>query len=166
MMSIYKRILVLGCPGSGKSFFSARLHEITGIPLIHLDNVWWRENKTHISREEFDLQLESLLKLDQWILDGDYSRTYEIRISACDTIILLDYSEAVCMDGISKRIGKHRADIPWVESDLDPELVAMVRNYRSENRPRLLALIDKYPGRQVFVFHERSEADDWLNALN
>ncbi len=165
-MNLPKRILVLGCPGSGKSFFSARLHEKTGIPLVHLDNVWWREDRTHLTREEFDLQLESLLKTDQWILDGDYSRTYETRIRACGAIIFLDYSEAVCMDGIKKRIGKHRADIPWVETELDPELVAMVRNYRAENRRQLLSLFDKYPRKKLLVFHSRSEADDWLKVLD
>ena len=165
-MNLHKRILVLGCPGSGKSFFSDRLHEKTGIPLVHLDNVWWRADRTHITREEFDRQLESLLKSDQWILDGDYSRTYETRIRACDLVFFLDFSEAVCMDGIMKRVGMHRADLPWIESDPDPELVSLVQNYRRENRRQLYALFDKYPDKQRIVFRSRSEADNWLQSLD
>ena len=107
------KILVLGCSGSGKSTFSRKLAARTGLPLIHLDNIWWRPDQTHITREEFDQKLNEILHDDFWIIDGNYSRTYEERIRACDTIIFLDYSEEVCMDGITRRVGQDRPDIPW-----------------------------------------------------
>ena len=157
-----KKIIVLGCPGSGKSFFSLQLHERTGLPLIHLDNIWWKPDRTHISRDEFDEQLESLMKEDRWILDGDYSRTYEPRIRACDTVFFLDYSEEECMKGVRQRVGKERPDIPWTEPEPDPELVSLVQRYREENRPVLLELFEKYPDRQLFIFSSRLEADIWL----
>lgn len=58
-MEIGKRVLVLGCPGSGKSSFSRRLRAMTGLPLIHLDNIWWRPDRTLIfqSRREADAWL-------------------------------------------------------------------------------------------------------------
>ena len=87
------KIAVLGCPGSGKSTFALRLHEITGIPVFHLDNLWWRADGTHIARDEFDVGLKALTERDEWIIDGDYSRTYEARISVCDVVIFLDYDE-------------------------------------------------------------------------
>ena len=110
-IGIGNRIIILGCAGSGKSTFAKRLHEYTGLPLIHLDNVWWNEDQTHISREEFDHRLDLLLQGEEWIIDGDYSRTYEVRIQACNTIIFLDYSEDDCMKGIMDRVGKSRSDI-------------------------------------------------------
>ena len=58
---IGNRIIVLGCSGSGKSTFARRLHACTNLPLIHLDNVWWKADRTHISRKEFDHRLEKLL---------------------------------------------------------------------------------------------------------
>ena len=157
-----RKIIVLGCPGSGKSSFSLQLHERTGLPLIHLDNIWWKQDRTHISRDEFDGQLESLMKADEWILDGDYSRTYEPRIRTCDTVFFLDYDEEECMEGIRRRVGKERPDIPWIEYKLDPELVSLVQRYREENRPVLLELFEKYPDRQLFIFSSRLEADIWL----
>ena len=160
-----QKILVLGCSGSGKSTFAGKLRVITGLPLIHLDNVWWRPDRTHISRSEFDLRLEALLRGDRWILDGDYSRTYEVRIRACDTVIFLDYSEAVCMAGITRRVGTRRPDIPWTEAELDPALVSLVRRYQAENRPVLLGLLAKYPDRRQLIFRTRGEADAWLSAL-
>ena len=159
------KILVLGCSGSGKSFFARKLREKTGLPLIHLDNIWWRSDRTHLSREEFDLRLAALLRGDRWILDGDYSRTYEPRIKACDTVIFLDYGEATAMEGITGRVGQQRPDIPWTEASLDPELVELVRNYQTKTRPVLLALLEKYPEKRQIILRSRGEADAWLAAL-
>ena len=157
-----RRILVLGCPGSGKSTLARRLKEKTGLPLIHLDNIWWRADRTHISRDEFDLRLEALLAEESWILDGDYSRTYEPRIRACDTVVFLDLPEEDCVQGVLERVGKERPDIPWTEQAPDPELLELVRQYGGKNRPALLALFQKYPEKRLIVLHSREEAEAWL----
>ena len=86
-MKLGRKIMVIGCPGSGKSTLSRELRDITGLPLFHLDNIWWKPDRSHISREEFDRKLDEILLTDRWILDGDYSRTYETRFRACDTVI-------------------------------------------------------------------------------
>ena len=162
--SLGKKILVLGCPGSGKSRFARELQRRTGLPLIHLDNIWWRPDRTHISLEEFDSRLRELLQGEAWILDGDYSRTYEARLRACEGVVFLDFDEEVCLRGVSERRGKPRDDIPWTEEREDPWLVELIRRYRSENRPTLLALLEKYPEKRTLVFHSRAEADGWLSS--
>ena len=164
-MSIGNRILILGCPGSGKSTFARALAARTGLPLVHLDNIWWRADGTHIPREDFDRALDGLLRGEKWIMDGDYSRTYEVRIRAADTVIFLDYPEAVCMDGIRARVGQPRPDMPWAEQSLDPELVALVQNYRRDNRPQILSLLAQYPDKQALIFTSREEAARWLSEL-
>ena len=162
-MSIGDRILILGCPGSGKSTLARALAARTGLPLVHLDTVWWWADGTHIPREDFDRALDGLLRGEQWIMDGDYSRTYEVRIRAADTVIFLDYPENLCMAGIVARVGQNRPDMPWTESTLDPELVTMVRNYARDNRPFLLDLFQKYADKQVITFTDRTQADRWLS---
>ena len=99
---------------------------------------------------------------DSWIIDGDYSRTYEMRIAACDTVIFLDYGEEVCMQGITERVGKVREDMPWTEDELDPELVEMVQQYETQNKPRLQELFRKYPEKEVITFYNRDDAMKWL----
>lgn len=160
------RIIVLGCSGSGKSTFSKKLHEITGLPLFHLDNIWWMPDRSHISREEFDRKLDEILQTDKWIVDGDYSRTYEARFKACDTVIFLDYSFDECLNGIIERVGKERADIPWIEQELDPELVKLVENYEKDNLPVIAALMEKYSDKNKLVFRTRLEADKWMRTLD
>ena len=77
----------------------------------------------------------------------------------------LDYPEAVCMAGIRARVGQMRPDIPWTESTLDPELVALVQNYRRDNRPQILSLIQKYPEKRALIFTSRDQAARWLSDL-
>ena len=165
MTEIGRKIIVLGCPGSGKTTFSKKLHAATGLPLIHLDAIWWKPNRSHISREEFDARLDEALQRDAWIVDGDYSRTYEVRFKACDTLIFLDYSLEQCMEGIAERVGQERTDMPWIERQLDPALVEMVRRFAGENRPMIYSLIERYPGKLKFIFHSRAEANAWLRGL-
>ena len=163
--AIGEKVLVLGCCGSGKSFFATRLARKTGLPLTHLDNVYWKPDGTHLAPGEFDRALEELLTQDLWILDGDFSRTYERRLVASDTAIFLDYDEETCLAGVSARAGKKRADLPWVEEGPSPELVDHIRNYRNETRPKLVALLSACGDKNVIVFKSRAEADAWLARL-
>ncbi|MBR5754677.1 MAG: AAA family ATPase [Erysipelotrichaceae bacterium] len=158
-----KRIIILGCPGSGKSTLARQIHEKTGLPLFHLDNVWWKQDRSHISRDEFDIKLDEIIKKDGWIIDGDYSRTYEPRFASCDTVIFLDYSEEECMKGIIERLGTERKDIPWTENELDHDLARQVRDYRRENRPVIYGLIGKHHDRQILIFRSREETDNWIS---
>lgn len=160
-----KRILILGCPGSGKSTFAQALQSCTGLPLIHLDNLWWNPDRSHVTRDAFDEKLAFVMRAtDAWILDGDYSRTYEVRMKACDTVFFLDYGEAECMAGIRARVGKTRPDMPWTEDVLDPELVEEVQTYRQVQRPAVMELLRQYPEKERFIFHTRPEAEQWLAA--
>jgi len=157
-----KKAIIIGPSGSGKTTFSVALHNATGLPLYHLDNIWWNADKTHISRPEFDLKLSDLLSRDSWIIDGDYSRTYEPRIAACDTVFFFDFDINICMEGLIQRLGKPRKDMPWIDYELDQELVARVKKYESENKPVLLSLFAKYPEKEVIVFKTRNEAEEWI----
>ncbi len=157
-----KKAIIIGPSGSGKSTFSEMLHNATGLPLYHLDNIWWNADKTHISRPEFDIKLSELLSRDSWIIDGDYSRTYEPRIATCDTVFFLDFDINICMEGLSQRLGKPRPDMPWIDYELDQELVARVQKYETENKPVLLSLFEKYPEKEVIVFKTRKDAEEWI----
>ena len=129
-----KKVIVIGCPGAGKTTFAEALNKKTGIPLFYLDAIWHRPDRTHISREEYDARLGEILKLDSWIIDGNYSRTVETRMDACDTVFLFDLPVPVCLEGATSRLGKKRYDMPWVMKMEFKEL--LIRAKRGENNAR------------------------------
>ena len=123
-----KKVIVIGCPGSGKSEFSKKLHKITQIPLFHLDMIYWNKDKTTLEKSVFYEKLGEILKSDKWIIDGNYASTMEMRMKECDTVVFLDYPTEVCLEGIKSRKGKERSDIPWIEYGEDEEFIEFIRN--------------------------------------
>ncbi|MBQ4090775.1 MAG: adenylate kinase [Clostridia bacterium] len=162
-----KKVIVIGCAGSGKSVFSRSFAKLTHLPLYHLDNIWWREDGTNVTRDEFDRALAEILARDEWIIDGNYQRTMEWRMNECDTVIFFDLSADECIDGIRSRKGKSRPDMPWKNApeDDDEEFVEYIRRYNEDNRPRVLELIEKYSPEHVAIFTSRIDADEYLNNI-
>lgn len=157
------KVIIIGCPGSGKTTFAKKLCDVTKLPLFHLDAIWHKADRTYITREEFDARLADILALDSWIIDGNYSRTVKCRMAACDTVILFDLPTEVCLDGAVSRIGKKRSDMPWIDTSLDPRLKAEIEEFSNKNLTTIYQLIDQYrEGKRIVVFHSREEADDFL----
>ena len=158
-----KKIIVIGCPGSGKSTFSKSLHKITKIPLYHLDMLFWNEDKTTVEKSVFLDRLSKIIKNSEWIIDGNYGSTMELRMQKCDTVIFLDYPLDVCLDGIKERKGKPRSDMPWIESDEDDiEFLEFVKNYNSQCRPNIIELLRKYSNKDIYIFSNREQAEEFL----
>lgn len=161
-----KRAVVIGCSGSGKSVFSRKLRDVTGLTLYYLDMIWHKPDGTNISREEFDEKLRSIISRDSWIIDGNYQRTLETRIKACDTVFLFDLPTETCIEGALSRIGKKREDMPWFENELDPGFRQWIESFRTNQLPEIYRLLEKYKnGRQIVVFRTREQADKFIEKL-
>ena len=159
-----KKIIVIGCPGSGKTTFAEKLCDKTGLELFYLDAIWHKPDRTHISREEIDASLAEILALDSYIIDGYYSRTLETRISACDTVFLFDLPTELCIEGAISRLGNKRPDMPWIDTELDVGLRKEIEEFRQKNLPTIYELIDKYKdGKTVVIFKSREETDEFFS---
>lgn len=161
-----RRIIVIGCPGSGKTTFAEKLHFKTGIPLYHLDAIWHKPDRTHISRDEFDTRIQEIFGEDEWIIDGNYSRTLEIRLRECDTVFLFDLPTYVCLQGASERLGKSRYDMPWIETELEPDFKMQIEEFSTKNLPMIYDLLEKYSqNKSIIVFKSREETDIYLEKI-
>lgn len=158
-----KKVIIIGCPGAGKSTFARKLKDRTGLPLFYLDMIWHKADGTNISRDEFDGKIKEIMKKEQWILDGNYIRTLEMRLKECDTVFLLDYPLELCLEGASSRIGKERPDMPWVESEFDLEFRQFIVDFPKDSLPKIYELLKKYEKeKELHIFRKREDAEEYL----
>lgn len=163
-----KRIIVIGCPGSGKSTFSRTLHQETGLPLIHLDMLYWNPDGTTVPKKTVFLErLHEAMSGESWIIDGNYGSTMELRMAACDTVIFLDYPTELCLEGIRARKGTPRSDMPWLGAteNEDEEFITFIKNYAAQQRPVVLALLKKYHDKNIVIFRDHRDSDTFLRQL-
>ena len=106
-----ERILIIGCGGSGKSTLARELGPRLSLPVIHLDQLWWKAGWENVSIEEFDEELEKILSRDRWVIDGNYNRTMPQRLRRCDTVIYLDFSRWACLWGVFQRQLMYRGKV-------------------------------------------------------
>ena len=164
-----ERVLVIGCPGSGKSTFSRKLQTMTGLPLYHLDLLYWNEDRTVVPREAFLDRLEAVLSKPRWIVDGNYASTMERRLEAADAVFFLDYDTQLCLESVLMRRGKERPDMPWMEQEgeePDREFLEMIQGFSQKGRKQILDLMDRYPEKCWIVFRNREEAETYLDQQN
>ena len=162
---MFERIIVIGCPGVGKSTFARRLRDKTGLPLYYLDMLWHKSDRTTVGRGEFDNRLKEILSGDRWIIDGNYGRTLEARFQACDTVFLLDLPVEECLAAAESRIGKPREDLPWTEREFDEEFRQWILDFPKDQLPQIYDLLEQYQnGRDIVIFRSRKQAEDYLKA--
>lgn len=161
-----RKVIVIGCPGSGKTTFAEKLNKCTGLPLYYLDAVWHKPDRTHITREEFDKRISEIFTTDEWIIDGNYKRTIEILLKECDTVFLFDLPTDVCLQGAAERVGKGRHEMPWIETEFDPEFRRFIEDFPKDTLPYIYKLLEKYnKDKEIIIFHSRKEADKFIERL-
>ncbi len=160
------KAIIIGCPGSDKTTFAEKLQKCTDLPLYYLDAIWHKPDKTHIPREEFDQRIAEIFETPKWIIDGNYKRTIEMRMKQCDTVFLFDLPVEMCLQGVTDRVGKERYDLPWLETQVDPEFRQFIEDFPKDTLPYIYELIEKYKdGKRVIIFKSREEADGFIEKL-
>lgn len=166
-----ERILITGCSGSGKSTFSKTLSKRLGLPLIYLDQLYWRPGWIHVSNAEFDALLEEVLQQKRWIIDGNYMRTLPHRLSACDTVIYLDFPRRTCLLGVLRRVfsgyGRCRTDMgEGCPERLDFSFLKWIWHFNQKEKPRCMEILrTARPDQRIFILHSRKELPELLNQL-
>lgn len=165
-----ERILIIGSGGAGKSTLARALGEKLGLPVVHLDKLWWTGNWENVPLEEFDARLTAALAMPRWIIDGNYSRTMPERIAQCDTIIYLDFNRFVCLWGMIRRVicnyGKIRPDMGGeCRERFDREFIRWIWNYNRNNRARNYAWLNEAVHARTFVLKNRREVRRFLSRI-
>jgi len=150
-----RKICIIGSAGSGKSTLAIRLAAWSGLPVIHLDKHYWKPGWVATPSDEWDQKIESFIKEERWILDGNYSRTLSNRVEKADLVVFLDVPRWVCLFRVLKRRvryhKKNRDDMAFgcIEK-IDFEFLRWIWNFPRKNKPRLLATMARFPNK-MFV---------------
>lgn len=137
-----KKVVIIGSGGAGKSTFARRLHEITGLKLIHLDQLYWKPNWAEPSKADWETLLKTELEKDEWIMDGHFGGTLELRLKYCDTAIFLDLPRTVCVYRAVKRwikyYGTNRPDMTvGCNEKVDLEFLGWIWNFSTIKKPKI-----------------------------
>ncbi len=165
-----ERIMIIGCGGAGKSTLARQLGDKLGLPVVHLDQLWWKPGWEHISREEFDAVHRAEIEKARWILDGNFNHTILERLQHCDTVLYLDFSRMACLMGIAKRIattyGKVRPDMgEGCPERIDLDFLKWVWHFNKKNRKRYHSLLRSAEGVEVIVLKNRKAVKAFLDGL-
>ncbi len=151
-----KRIVIIGSGGAGKSTLARRLGEITGIEVIHLDQLYWQPNWIEPSKVEWKQTVAEILKRDSWILDGNFGGTMEMRLEAGDTAIFLDLPRSVCLLRILKRrLTYRRTNRPDMaegcHEKIDLEFLGWIWNFARTTKPKIEARLQNIEPEKIVI---------------
>jgi adenylate kinase family enzyme len=168
-----KRILIVGCSGSGKTVLAKKLGKETGIPVIHLDRLFWRPNWVAPSKQEWLEIINKIVKDESWIIEGNYSAAIDLRIAAADAVIFLNFPRLICFGRVLWRMARHynatRKDMAaGCKERIDIPFLKYVWNY---NKTRLPVLLEKLESlktnttKEVFILRNKREVNSFIEAV-
>ncbi len=161
-----KRVLIIGSPGAGKSTLACQLAERAGIPLVHLDRLYWKPGWVEPDKLAWRDTVKQLVQADSWIIDGHYTSTLDLRLGAADTVLLLDFPRWICLFRVLDRVlrtwGRTRQDMgSGCQERLDWEFLWFIWNFPTQHLPTAKEMLKTFPGR-VIIFRHPREAQRFL----
>jgi len=166
-----RRVMVVGCAGAGKTTFARRLAERVALPVVHLDQHFWRPGWEIPDMNDWRQQIIALANAPVWIMDGNYFNTYDVRMPRADTLIWLDYPRGTCVRRVLLRTaagyGRTRADLPErCPERFDLPFLRYVWNFPKQHRPRIVKGIEQFGGHlRVIRLGGDRDADRFLAAI-
>lgn len=160
--------MLIGSGGAGKSTLARRLGENLHIEVIHLDTLMWRPGWQFVEKVE-QIQIQrKLVQKDEWIIDGNYSSTFDIRLDRADTIIFLNYSRYLCLYRALKRMvhyrNKTRPDmVEGNDERLDVNFLKWIWNYPNKIKPKVMDKLSQLPKeKEVIILNNPKEAENFV----
>lgn len=168
-----KRILIIGNSGSGKSTFSRFLGEKLNLRVYHLDRYFWKPGWEKRELDEWVKLVEDLAEEKEWIIEGNYTGTLNIRALRADHIYFFDYHPAFCLYRIYKRslFSKLKLEIRHdlaegcKEQWPDLEFFRFVYEFNRNTRPRIISILEKinYNSKDLTIFRNRKDFKKYIS---
>jgi adenylate kinase family enzyme len=158
-----RRVLVIGNSGGGKSTLARRLGDKLGLPVIHLDILFWKPGWVESDKAEFADRVAAALQAPVWVSDGNFGSNYHVRLPRADTVIWIDLPPWLCLFRAIKRAvtyrGGGRPDLtPGCDETIDFQFYGFILNFRRKHQPRLEAALAEH-GAHVRLYRLRSDRE-------
>ena len=159
-----RRVLIVGNSGGGKSTLARRLGEKLGLPVVHLDVLYWKPGWVESDDAPFRADVTRALRGPAWICDGNFSSNWDIRMPLADTIVWIAQPRLVCLARAIWRVVAYggrrtRPDMAaGCDEKFDLEFYRYIWTYDAEVRPRLEAALQSY-GAHARVVRLRSDRE-------
>lgn len=166
-----KRILIIGSGGAGKSTLARRLGKILNLEVLHLDKLHWRPNWTEPPKDEWRKIVGELIRKDEWIMDGNFGGTMEMRLEACDTAIFLDLPRTVCLYRVFKRWvtyrNTNRPDMTeGCNEKIDLDMLDWVWNFPNRAKPEIEKRLKKVENEKTIIrLTSNKEVENFISKL-
>ncbi len=166
-----RRVLVIGSGGAGKTTLAARIAEATGLPLVHLDALYWHPGWVPTAPDAWRAVVAELVARPAWVMDGNYGGTLNARLAAADTIVFLDWPRIGCLWRVVKRRlryrGRRRPSMaPGCPERLSLDFLRWIWEYPARRRPGILARIHALEGgKRVEVLRNRADVEAFVAGL-
>lgn len=139
-----QRIVVVGCSGGGKSTLARALGDRLGLPVVHLDVLFWQPGWVGSAREPFRARVAEALAGDRWVVDGSFANTLDLRLPRADLLVVVDLPRWRCIVRALRRVvryhGRNRPDLaPGCPEQLDWPFLRYIWNYRRDTWPKMEA---------------------------
>ena len=165
-----ERVLIIGSNGAGKSTFSFRLAEKTGLPLIHIDQLYWRGAWDVTPEAEFDRRVQAETQNPRWIIEGNNLRSLPRRLVRADTVFWFEFPPPLCVLNIFRREwayrGRVRPDMPdQCVSRCDMKFLRMVWDFNRRNHRKIAAMLPNAENIRVIRFTNYRQVEGYLRTL-
>lgn len=166
-----KKIMLIGSGGSGKSTVARKLGEKLNINVYHLDALFWKPGWIGVPKDEQRKMQHDLVEKEEWIIDGNYGGTMDIRLHAADTIIFLDMPRTICMYRAFRRMVKYRnrarPDMAeGCEERFDFEFFKWIWSYPKTKRPEIINRLEQLSDDQhVVILRSSKEVQQFIKSV-
>jgi len=163
-----KKVAIVGCGGSGKSHVARALGDVLDAPVTHLDAAFYDDEWNELPMEKFAAVQRDLVAKEKWVIDGNYNSTLQIRLEACDTVVLMDVSTLAALWGVFSRQLRHGAGHKGngVHNRIHWGVIKYVATYRRKMRPRVMAKIEEFgSGAHVVLLANWRQTLRWLRKV-
>lgn len=167
-----QRIAILGCAASGKSTLARTLGARLGLPVVHLDTLYYRPGWKPIDHGVFRERVAAAVAADRWIIDGSFARLVgDLTFTRADTIVLILQPRWLSMTRMVTRFlkdrGKPRGDLPaGCDEAIERDMVAYIWNFDRVSRPMIeQVLAETVPGKSVVRLNGDRAVAAWLSAV-